>query len=113
MLYISLTSSLSFTLLFYFHFIQVLSGSSDPSAREGNIGFTLERFSESRLLYHFFTTGRVASKAEVSPCTDEEYVGAVLGFAQELARYAVGRGCEVGYCRLSYWCFKFTSVYNV
>jgi len=31
----------------------------------------------------------------MAPCGDEEYVGAVLGFAQELSRYALGRAAEV------------------
>ena len=31
----------------------------------------------------------------MQPCNDDEYIGAALGFAQELARYALSRGCEV------------------
>lgn len=37
----------------------------------------------------------MASQAELRPCNDDEYIGAVLGFAQELARYVIGRAGEV------------------
>jgi len=30
----------------------------------------------------------------LQPCNDEEYMGAALGFAQVLSRYAVGRACD-------------------
>lgn len=51
-----------------------------------------------RLLHQFFLTGKLAKQSEFSFCNDEEYVGAVIGFCQELCRYAVNRACE-GDCR--------------
>lgn len=46
-------------------------------------------------MLQFLRQGRLSTLSEMAPCGDEEYVGAVLGFAQELSRYALGRAAEV------------------
>lgn len=68
----------------------------DESKREGNLGRTIEDFTEAQLLHQFFLSGKLAGKTEISvPCSDEEYLCACLGVAQHLARYCVGRAIEV------------------
>ena len=46
------------------------------------------------MMQAFFKTGSLPPPSAFHPCSDEEYLGAVLGFAQELSRYVVGRACE-------------------
>lgn len=77
----------------------------DPCQRESRMSYTIERFSVPRLLLNFYRTGKLASLGDLSPANDEEYVGAVIGFAQELSRYAVNRACvgdaaSIELCRL-------------
>ena len=67
---------------------------SDPSKREGNLAQAIEKLTEICLMQQFFATGKLASPSTLQPCSDEEYIGAVLGFAQELSRYVVGRASE-------------------
>lgn len=66
----------------------------DPLQREGRLTIAIEKFTEALLLLHFFKTGTLAPLSVVSPCNDEEYLSAALGFAQELTRYVVGRACD-------------------
>jgi predicted translin family RNA/ssDNA-binding protein len=66
----------------------------DLTHREGRLAQSIEKFAESRLLQHFFETGTLASLHAIQPCSDDEYIGAIFGFAQELARYVVGRASE-------------------
>ena len=74
--------------------IRSLNG--DDHKREGNLGRTIEDFTEARLLQQFFLTGKLASKEDIPvPSTDEEYLCASLGVAQHLARYCVGRAVEM------------------
>jgi hypothetical protein len=75
--------------------IQIIAQAADPRVREGNLMMTIDKFTECRLMHHFYMTGTLLAQEAVSPCNDEEYIGAVLGFAQELARYCIGRGCDV------------------
>ena len=76
----------------------------DLSQREGRLSGTIEKFTEIRLMQNFFATGKLASFSALQPCNDDEYMGAALGFAQELARYVVGRASEgdeasIGLCQ--------------
>jgi predicted translin family RNA/ssDNA-binding protein len=66
----------------------------DLTHREGRLAQSIEKFAESRLLQHFFATGTLASLNAIQPCSDDEYIGAIFGFAQELARYVVGRASD-------------------
>lgn len=72
----------------------IASTSGDPMQRGGALGNAIQSFTETRMMQHFFDTGMLASPSTVSPANDDEYIGAALGFAQELSRYAVGRACE-------------------
>ena len=63
----------------------------------GTLSHSIEKFTEIRLYQKFFETGALASKTEVQPCSDEEYIGAALGFSQELSKYAVNRALEVSF----------------
>jgi hypothetical protein len=56
---------------------------------------TIERYAEAKIFHYFFTNGVLAPPSAMKPCNDEEYIGAALGFAQELTRYVVGRATEV------------------
>ena len=47
------------------------------------------------MYYYFFTSGLLVAPSELQPCNDEEYIGAALGFAQEIPRYVIGRATEV------------------
>lgn len=67
---------------------------SDPTKREGFLANAIEKFTEIRMMQHFFQTGKLASPSALQPCNDEEYIGAALGFAQELSRYVVGRASD-------------------
>lgn len=67
---------------------------ADPTKREGNLSNAIEKFTETRMMQHFFLTGKLVSHSAVQPCNDEEYIGAALGFAQDLSRYVVGRASE-------------------
>jgi len=67
---------------------------SDPTKREGQLAQAIEKFTEVCMVQQFFATGRLASPSALQPCNDEEYIGAALGFAQELSRYVVGRASE-------------------
>lgn len=69
----------------------ITEASSTPTGRDGSLANAIEKFTEVRLLRDFFSTGRLSSFAQMQPCRDEEYLGACLGFAQELAQYCVGR----------------------
>ncbi len=70
------------------------STSSDPTQRHGALSQAIMTFTETRMMQHFFDTGSLAAPSILQPCDDEEYIGAALGFAQELSRYAVGRASE-------------------
>jgi predicted translin family RNA/ssDNA-binding protein len=72
--------------------------------REGNLNVAIEKFTETKLLSLFFSTGRLARLSDCQPCSDEEYLMACLGFAQELTRYSTGRAIvgdtdSIGLCR--------------
>ena len=82
------------------------SDKKGASVRDNRISHAIERFSEAKLLLNFFQKGRLISLSDMSPCTDEEYIGATLGFAQELSRYAMGRASLV--CFIAYSSNYFT-----
>lgn len=71
---------------------EVLS-TADFSQRE-RMSDSITENAESRLLEQFFSSGTLAPLSAIQPCSDEEYISAVLGFAQEVSRYCVGRACE-------------------
>lgn len=73
---------------------------NDPCQRESRVSFIIEKLLIPRLLHQFFLTGKLAKQSEFTFCNDDEYVGAVIGFCQELCRYAVNRACEVSPCSL-------------
>ena len=66
----------------------------DESHREGRLSSAIEKFTEARLLQKFFLSGKLVAPAEVQPCNDDEYLCAVLGFAQEISRYVIGKASE-------------------
>jgi hypothetical protein len=55
----------------------------------------VEQTAQARLLLGFFSSGRLLPPGSVSYCTDDEYLSACLGMAQDLGRYCVNRACEV------------------
>ena len=67
---------------------------NDPIQRSGQLGNSIQSFTETRMMQSFFDTGKLAGPSALQPCNDDEYMGAALGFAQELSRYAVGRAIE-------------------
>ncbi len=69
--------------------------SNDPCQRESRVSSIIEKVIVPRLLHQFFLTGNLAKLSEFPFSNDDEYVGAVIGFCQELCRYAVNRACEV------------------
>ena len=72
----------------------LISVKQDETQREGRLGQAIEKFTEARLLQKFFLTGKLVSPSEVQPCNDEEYIGAVIGCAQEISRYVIGKAAE-------------------
>ena len=72
----------------------LISTGGEPSQRSGQLSQAITTFTETRMMQHFFDTGALAPPSLLQPCDDDEYIGAALGFSQELARYAVGRACE-------------------
>lgn len=79
-----------------FVFVQLYgSPEKQQSMHDPRLNSALERFSEAKLMLQFLQTGRLSSLSQMAPCGDEEYLGAVLGFAQEMSRYALGRAAEV------------------
>ena len=73
--------------------------------RENRLSFAIEKFTEIRILRYFFAHGKLAPHSALRPANDEEYLGASLGFAHELARYAIGQATggnisSIHICRL-------------
>lgn len=66
----------------------------DPEKRSGFLSNAIQSFTEARMMQHFFENGTLAAPSVLQPCSDEEYLMAALGFAQQLSRYCVGRACE-------------------
>ena len=67
---------------------------ADDSLREGRVSSSIEKFAEISLFHSFFLTGKLVGPSEIAVCNDDEYIGAILGFAQELSRYAVSCAIE-------------------
>jgi hypothetical protein len=67
----------------------------DPCQRENRVSHIIEKVCLPHLFHHFFTSGALMKKKDIEFCNDEEYLGAVIAFSQELARYAVTRAGEV------------------
>lgn len=72
----------------------LLATQSDVLSREGRLNHAIERFTEVRLMKHFFENGTLCGPASLDNPDDEVFIGALLGFAQELSRYVVGRACD-------------------
>lgn len=66
----------------------------DDIKRSEFLSHSIQNFTEIQMMHHFFDTGLLADPTHFQPCNDEEYLAAALSFAQELARYSVGRACE-------------------
>lgn len=79
----------------------LVSVRQDETQREGRLGQAIEKFTEARLLQNFFLTGKLVSPTEVQPCNDDEYLGGVIGCAQELARYVIGKASEGDFTSIS------------
>ena len=67
---------------------------SSNEEKNNRLSLAIEKFVEVKLFRLFRETGKLAGKADVLPCDDDDYIGAVLGFAQELSRYCVGRAID-------------------
>lgn len=74
--------------------VRALVEGIEEGLREGRVSSVIEKFSEMVLFRQFFLTGRLASPSFIGVCNDEEFLGATLGFSQELARYAVACAVE-------------------
>ena len=72
----------------------LIATQSDVLSREGRLNHAIERFTEVRLLKHFFENGTICGPALLDNPDDEVFIGAMLGFAQELSRYVIGRACD-------------------
>lgn len=72
----------------------VESINGDECARESKLGFLIEKSRATLLLHRFFQEGKIATQSSLQPCNDNEYIGAVLTFAQSLNQYALGVACE-------------------
>ena len=59
-----------------------------------DLSSAIQSFTETRMMQYFFENGVLAAPSLLQPCSDEEYLMAALGFAQQLSRYCVGRACE-------------------
>jgi hypothetical protein len=67
---------------------------NDPIQREAKLSGHIERHTINVLLVHFFEQGQLLSPTHLQPLiNDEEYIAASLGWAQELARYALHQAC--------------------
>lgn len=51
-----------------------ITNSDDIQSRDGS-SYAVENFVEVKLLLHFFRYGNLATKEQVDPCTDDEYIG--------------------------------------
>eukprot|EP01039_Chlorochromonas_danica_P000217 gene217-232_t len=67
---------------------------NDPYQRESRVSHLIERSVVSGMLYHFYTQGSIPTRLAFANCTDDEYLGALTGFSQELSRYVINRACE-------------------
>lgn len=72
----------------------LLDSMASSSKREGVISRALELSAQSDLLQGFFSFGCILPPSSVPYCTDEEYIGACLNVAQDIARYCVARARE-------------------
>jgi predicted translin family RNA/ssDNA-binding protein len=79
----------------------LVSVKQDETQREGRLSQAIEKFTEARLLQNFFLTGKLVSPSEAQPCNDDEYLGGVIGCAQELARYVIGKASEGDFASIS------------
>lgn len=69
-----------------------VSAKADRTPREANLSYRLENFCCFKAFNFFLETGRLLPPSVCEFATDEEYLaGACMGFAQDLARYGMGR----------------------
>ena len=66
----------------------------NPLQRSGHLSQAIQSFTETRMMQYFFNYGKLPTLSELSPCNDDEYIGASLDFAQSLSRYCVNRACD-------------------
>lgn len=66
----------------------------DAVTRESRASNSIERALIPNLLFGFFSEGSIPTQRSFGHCNDDEYIGALTGFAQELHRYAVNRAIE-------------------
>jgi len=85
--------------------------SNEPCMRERKLGGAIEKSRVCLVLKHFFLTGKVLSQNKLQPCNDNEYVGVLLQFAQDLNQYVIGRAC-VGDVRSIQICREFVTELN-
>jgi len=65
---------------------------ADRNPREANLSYRMEDFCRLKAFSYFLETGRLIPPTNCPYATDEEYLaGACMGFAQDLARYGMGR----------------------
>ena len=68
---------------------------NDIMLREGRLSQSIEKYLETHMLLFFFQNGNLPGKSQcLACCSDEEYLGSILSFAQELSRYVINRACE-------------------
>ncbi len=67
----------------------------DLYQREIRLGSYLEQHCLALILLYFYQNGMLIPFSLCQPCGDEEYIGAVILFAQELSRYALNQACNV------------------
>lgn len=81
----------------------LISAGGEPSQRSGQLSQAITTFTETRMMQHFFSTGALAAPSLLQPCDDDEYMGAALGFSQELARYAKRRAKKAQPCTMMFY----------
>ena len=60
-----------------------------PGLRYGSLAGALEEYTEAKCFYTFLTIGSLLSRQEVHFCDRMEYLGGILDFTGEVARYAI------------------------
>jgi hypothetical protein len=70
---------------------------NDVCQRESRLSFHFEKALLPKMMFYFYKVGMLLPQSIATPgFSDSEYLGAAIGFAGELARYAINRACEVG-----------------
>ena len=73
-------------------FAKTASDGDTRKPRDGNLSYKVEDYLRYKGYCHFLSTGKLIPSSSFPSATDEEYLaGVCIGFAQDLARYGVGR----------------------